>query len=208
MNVSGMPVGPLQATCWILDDGHDAIVIDPGGDGAAIHSRLRGDGLTLREIWLTHAHFDHVGGLADLLDALDPRVPVRMHAADRPWLEAADEAAAAWGITVRPPPMETEDLHDGEVLGFAGADVHCLHTPGHAPGHVSFWIPSAALVVAGDALFRGSIGRTDLPLSDTDQLIASIREKLLTLPPETAVLPGHGPRTDVRTEARTNPFLA
>ena len=202
-----MPVGPLQATCWILDDGREAIVVDPGGDGDAIHARVRGDGLTLREIWLTHAHFDHVGGLADLQDALDTRVPVRMHPADRPWLETADEAAAAWGIGVRPPPPDVEELRDGDVLRFGGADVHCLHTPGHAPGHISFWIPSAALVVSGDALFRGSIGRTDLPLTDTEQLLASIREKLLALPPETAVLPGHGPRTDVGTEARTNPFL-
>ena len=202
-----MPVGPLQANCWIMDDGVSAVVVDPGGDGAAIHERLRGEGLELYEVWLTHAHFDHVGGLAELLEEAGGPVPVRMHPADRPWLEAADEAAAAWGITIRPPPTGTTDLADGDSLVFGGMDVHCLHTPGHAPGHVAFWLPQASAVIGGDALFRGSIGRTDLPLADSETLLTSIRDRLLVLPPDTRVLPGHGPATDIGAEARSNPFL-
>lgn len=211
MNVHGLPVGPLRANCWILDDGARAVVVDPGGSPDDILGELRRRGVELHEIWLTHAHFDHVGGLADLLDATGgtdgERPPVRMHPADAPLLAAAAEAAAAWGVAIRQPPTDTLELHDDESLSFAGSEVRCLHTPGHAPGHVAFWIPSEGVVLAGDALFRGSIGRTDLPFADSATLLASIRERLLTLPPDTTVLPGHGPPTDVGTEARSNPFL-
>lgn len=207
MNVHGVALGPLRANCWILDDGARAVVVDPGDDPDEILAELERRGVDLHEVWLTHAHFDHVGGLAGLLEGFEADVPVRMHGADAPLLAAAAEAAAAWGVTIRRPPTDTVALHDGQELSFAGAEIHCLHTPGHAPGHVAFWIPSETLVLAGDTLFRGSIGRTDLPFADHGTLLASIRERLLTLPPGTAVLPGHGPTTDVRTEARSNPFL-
>lgn len=208
MNIRSMPVGPLQANCVVLDDGERAVIVDPGGDAAAILEQLEQDGLDIHEVWLTHAHFDHVGALADITSAAPPTLPVRMHPADEPILAHAAEAAAAWGVAIPRPPTDTIDLEDGEVLSFAGCEVTCLHTPGHAPGHIAFWIPAEGVVLAGDALFRGSVGRTDLPFGDRRALLASIRERLLTLPPDTRVLPGHGPETDVGTEAASNPFLS
>lgn len=206
MNLTGLAVGPLQANCYVLDDGATAVVVDPGGDAAAIGAVLRQRALDLAQVWLTHAHFDHVGGLAELLSAHGD-VPVRMHPADAPLLTHAARSAAAWGVLIDQPPTATVDLHDEEVLTFGGRDVRCLHTPGHAPGHVAFWIPEDGVVLSGDALFRGSIGRTDLPMGDHATLLASIEERLLTLPDETDVLPGHGPATTIGREKRSNPFL-
>lgn len=208
MNVRGFPVGPLQANCYILDDGDRAVVIDPGGEADVILSFLARHGLQTHEIWLTHAHFDHVGGLAPLLASLEDDVAVRMHPDEAPVLEGAAAHAAAFGIEIPDPPRDWLDLHHGMALSFGHATVRALHTPGHAPGHIAFWLPSEGVVLAGDALFRGSVGRTDLPYGDHDRLISSIREHLLTLPPDTEVLPGHGEATTVGREAATNPFLA
>lgn len=206
MNIHGFPVGPLQANCYILVDGARAVVIDPGGEADTIEAHLADREVELHEIWLTHAHFDHVGALAELRRGAG--TPVRMHPADAPLLAHAADSGAMWGVSVPPPPTDTVDVADDEILSFGGARVHCLHTPGHAPGHIAFWIPSERTVIVGDALFRGSIGRTDLPGGDREQLLESIREKLWSLPPETIVLPGHGPATEIGTEKRTNPFLA
>jgi glyoxylase-like metal-dependent hydrolase (beta-lactamase superfamily II) len=196
----------------VLDDGKKAVIVDPGGEAAAIFEHLAQNGLSIHEIWLTHAHFDHVGALAEVKEAARKDVatsepPIRMHPADEPILARAAEAAAAWGVSIPQPPTDTVDLVDGENLSFAGCEVTCLHTPGHAPGHIAFWIPAEGIVLAGDALFKGSVGRTDLPFGDRGQLLESIREQLLTLPPDTLVLPGHGPTTDIGTEAASNPFL-
>lgn len=208
MNVRGMPLGPLQANCYLLVHEEDAVVVDPGGDPEAILRHLEEEGLRLREVWLTHAHFDHVGGLAGLVMSAEEPVPVRMHPADLPLLERAAASAASWGIEIPAPPTSTEPLAHGEILRFGDDEARCLHTPGHAPGHVAFWMPRTGVVLSGDALFRGSIGRTDLPFGDQPTLIASIRGHLLTLPPDTTVLPGHGPATTIAAEARGNPFLA
>lgn len=207
MNVRGFPVGPFRANCYVLDDGRRAVVVDPGGEADAIVGFLERHDLAVAEIWLTHAHFDHVGALAPLLDSLEEDVPIRMHPAEAPVLEGAAAHAAIFGVAIPEPPRAWVDLHHGVELSFAGAKVRGLHTPGHAPGHMAFWIPSERVVLAGDALFRGSVGRTDLPYGDHGRLIASIREHLLTLPPETEVLPGHGEPTTVARESATNPFL-
>ena len=207
-----LTVGPLMENCYLLADeaSCEAVLIDPGDEAPRLLAALDDAGLTLREVWLTHAHFDHVGALAGVLEARP--VPVRMHPADRPLLERAREAAARWLIEIPAPPTETLDLADGETLRLGSLEAEVLFTPGHAPGHVAFYFQNleegAGAVLAGDALFQGSVGRTDLPLADGPTLLRSIRERLLVLPDETTVWPGHGPETTIGRERRENPFLA
>ena len=168
-------------------------------------STLEQAGLTLQAIWLTHAHFDHIGAVEDIKAVHD--VPVLLHPDDKIVYDNAYKAAMLWEIPFTQPTAETTDLAARQTLTLADTDVHCLFTPGHAPGHIAFYIPSQAFVLAGDALFQGSIGRTDLPMGNHQQLIDSIKTKLLTLPDDTAVYPGHGPQTTVGFEKTHNPFL-
>ena len=166
---------------------------------------LNANNLQLDAIWLTHAHFDHIGAVADIKDVLD--VPVYLHPDDKVLYENGYQAAQLWDIPFRQPTTPTQPLEANQVLTFGGAEVQCLFTPGHAPGHISFYLPSEKRVIAGDALFKGSIGRTDLPLGDQAQLLESIHSQLLTLPDDTVVYPGHGPETTIGAEKRSNPFL-
>lgn len=200
-------VGPLQENCYLLADeaSRKAVLVDPGDEPARLLAALEPQRLELQAIWLTHAHFDHLGALAAVLAVRE--VPVYLHPADRILYQRAAESAALWGLPLEQPQAETLALEDGQRLGLASHEVRCLHTPGHAPGHIAFYLPAEGLVLAGDALFQGSIGRTDLPFGDHGQLIRSIRDKLLTLPDETVVYPGHGPETTVGAERRHNPFL-
>ncbi len=201
-------VGPLMENCYLLADSKSktAVLIDPGDEASRLIAALEQESLKLKAIWLTHAHFDHVGAVADILDRFD--VPVFLHPEDGPLLARAAQSAAVWGIGIRQPPGQTQALADGQILQLGGLEVKCLFTPGHAPGHIAFYLPSANLVIAGDALFYGSIGRTDLPGADHQQLIDSIKTKLLTLPEKTIVYPGHGPKTEIGFEAKNNPFLS
>jgi len=199
-------VGALQANAYLLANGGEAVLVDPGSEPQRLLDALRASGAELQAVWLTHADFDHVGGLAGVLAART--VPVYLHPADLPLLRSAAERAAAWGVPIDPPPAATRDLRDGQVLTLAGLEARCLLTPGHTPGHIAFHLPAAKLVLTGDALFRGSIGRSDRPFGDGDQLLRSIRTSLLALPDETRVLPGHGAETTIGLERRTNPFLA
>lgn len=193
--------------CYLLVDAssRDAVLVDPGDDAVTLLQGLADKGARLREVWLTHAHFDHVGALADVLAKHD--VPVRMHADDGPLLAQAAQAAARWDIHIKQPPTRTLDLQANQVLTLGDTSVTCLFTPGHAPGHISFYVPSQQFVLAGDALFQGSIGRTDLPMGNHAQLLESIHSQLLTLPDDTVVYPGHGPATRIGIEKRSNPFL-
>lgn len=206
MNVVTVPLGPVQANAYLLVVDDELVVVDPGDSGEELAAEIAARGWRLRAVWLTHAHFDHVGGLAGLLRTAG-EVPFHMHPADAPLLVNAAASAARFGLRIEPPPENFVPLTHGETLRLGGVEVRVLHTPGHAPGHVSYHVPSEGFVLSGDALFAGSIGRTDLPLADHAELIASIRRELLTLPPETRVLPGHGEATTVAAEARSNPFL-
>lgn len=205
LSLQRFTVGPLQENCYLLtdDEKKGAVFIDPGDEAPRLTQALKG--YTLQEIWLTHAHFDHVGALAELQETYD--VPMYLHPADEPLLANAASSAARFGLRLRQPKINYIPLEDTQVLSFGGHEVRCLFTPGHAPGHIAFYIPDQGIVLAGDALFKGSIGRTDLPGGDHAQLIESIRTKLLTLPQETAVYPGHGPETTIGHEAKSNPFL-
>ena len=207
MMLECLTVGPLQENCYLLADTHtkEAVLIDPGDEAARLLEVLDDKGLTLRAVWLTHAHFDHVGAVADILERYP--VPLYLHPADAPLLEHASASAARWGIPLKQPPTDFLTLSGKQILTLGSLQAHCLFTPGHAPGHIAFYLPTEGIVIAGDALFQGSIGRTDLPGGDQAQLLESIRRELLILPPQTKVYPGHGPATTVGEEARSNPFL-
>ncbi|MDT3682310.1 MAG: MBL fold metallo-hydrolase [Truepera sp.] len=201
-----VPLGPLKANGYLLIEGGDVVVVDPGGEGEDLAAALKERGWTLKAVWLTHAHFDHVGGVAGLLRAAGS-VPVHMHPADEQLLRHAAQSAARWNIEIEAPPTDFVALGHGETLVSGAVSARVLHTPGHAPGHVAFYLEDAATVLSGDALFKGSIGRTDLPYGDHEQLLESIRRELLSLPAETRVLPGHGEPTTVAAESASNPFL-
>lgn len=211
LEILQLTVGPLQVNAYVLLAGSEAVVVDPGDEGARIAAELQERGAKLSAVWLTHAHFDHVGGISALLakrpaGSADP-VPVFLHPLDQPLIEYAEAAAARWSLTIEAPPTDTVALEHGQTLHVGKTAVTVLHTPGHAPGHVAFYLPQHDLVFSGDALFKGSIGRTDLPLADEGQLLDSIRRELLSLPDTTTVLPGHGPSTRIGAERFGNPFL-
>lgn len=202
-----LPVGMLGCNCSIFGDEttREAIVIDPGDDIDEIEAILDRHGLTLKAIVITHAHIDHIGGAAKLKRKRP--VPVHMNANDQTLYDHLDMQAAWLGMET---PDRTEidtPARDGDTLAVGATEFHVLHTPGHTPGSLCLWIPSEAKLVAGDTLFRESIGRTDLPGGDGRAIIRSIREKLLTLADETVVVPGHGPATTIAHEREFNPFL-
>lgn len=203
-----LPLGVFECNCTILGDPESgrAIIFDPGDDVEQILAVLARRRLKLEQILLTHAHIDHVGAVAPLKREFD--LPVWMHQADQVLYDRLDVQAGWAGMPTPERVAIDRYLEDHETLSFLGLDIHVLHTPGHSPGSVSFYIPALSKVISGDALFRNSIGRTDLPGGNYDQLIRAIQTRLLTLPEETSVFPGHGPSTTIGYEKRTNPFLA
>ena len=181
-------------------------MIDPGDNVSRIHQRLTEQGLKLKQILVTHGHIDHVGGALKLKRMTG--APIFLNESDLPLLEMMDTQAAWVGLGRAPetaPP--DEGLNDGQIVGLEHYPAKVLHTPGHTQGSVCLHFAPINLLIAGDTLFAGSIGRTDLPGGDFDQIIASLRTRLLALPDETRVLPGHGPGTTIGEERRLNPFL-
>jgi len=202
-----LSVGMLQCNCSIFGDDqtHEAMVIDPGDDVAQILEVLRKHALNVTAIVITHAHIDHIGGAHELHRLT--QAPVYMNLNDAA-LQSMLEAQASWLGMRAPEKVEIDaPLNDGDTLRLGEADFHVLHTPGHTQGSVSLWIPSERKLVAGDTLFAGSIGRTDLPGGDGQQILRSIHEKLLPLPDETTVIPGHGGLTTIGREKQFNFFL-
>jgi hydroxyacylglutathione hydrolase len=218
-------VGMLQCNCSILGDPAtgDAIVVDPGDEVERILEIVRRRGLTVRTIVSTHTHIDHVGGLAGLHGATG--APVLIHKADLELYQNMDNQAEWLGVPT-PSVMRIQDfVKEGDTLRWGGYEARVLHTPGHTPGSISLVVeassdgaagrpPNAAAtavdhprLLAGDTLFQGSIGRTDLPGGSFPQILASIREKLLALPDELIVYPGHGETTTIGSERELNPFL-
>ena len=202
-----LPVGPLHCNCSIFGDEatRDAMVVDPGDDIADIQAILDRHHLRVTAIVITHAHIDHIGGAEKLKKATG--APVYMNENDR-FLSGNLAMQAAWlGVPAPMDPGIDVAARDGDVISLAQTNFHILHTPGHTPGSIGLWIPAEQKLVAGDTLFRDSIGRTDLPGGNFNQEIASIRDKLLTLPDESVVIPGHGPITTIGREKELNPFL-
>jgi glyoxylase-like metal-dependent hydrolase (beta-lactamase superfamily II) len=202
-----LPVGMLQCNCSIFGDveGGEALVVDPGDDIARVLEVLKKHGLTVKAIVITHAHIDHIGGAQKL--KLATGAPVYMNPDDAELQEMMD-VQAGW-LGMRPPEQVEIDApaKDGDKLVVGATEFHVLETPGHTQGSISLWIPSERKLVAGDTLFRDSIGRTDLPGGDGRQILRSIHDKLLPLPDDTLVIPGHGDNTTIGREKRVNYFL-
>src|SRR6185437_294209 len=207
MLIETFPVGPLQCNCTILGDEEagEAIVIDPGDEIGRIEKRLKERGLKLRQILITHAHIDHVGGALKLKRSTGASIFLNEN--DLPLLRSMAMQTAWLGIAPPETAPPDESLREGQTVGLDSFPAQVLHTPGHTQGSICLHFAPMKLLVAGDTLFAGSIGRTDLPGGDYPQIIDSIHSKLLVLPDETRVLPGHGPETSIGQERATNPFL-
>lgn len=204
LTVTGLTVGAFQENCYLLiePEAKRCAIIDPGAEPERIIAAIERAGAAPDAIWLTHAHVDHLGAIAGLKRRWD--VPVHLHPLDGPLYRMAYRQAALYGIPFEQPPDPDRPLGDGDVLRIGTLEFTVMHAPGHAPGHVVLHGHGVAFV--GDCLFAGSIGRTDLPMSNPRDLAASL-DRIVALGDETLIYPGHGPATSVGVEARTNPFL-
>jgi hydroxyacylglutathione hydrolase len=205
VRVEQFSVGPLDNNLYLLtaDAAKEAIVIDPSIDSEGVLAEISRRGLDVKRILLTHAHIDHILMVKRFHEATG--APVWLHAADRPLYDRGVDQAAAFGMPWPGSAPIAHAIEEGEEVGIAGIPIRAIHTPGHSPGSVTF-VTSDGLI-SGDVLFRGSVGRTDLPGGDWGLLARTIRERLFSHPKETRVLPGHGPETTIGFELRTNPFV-
>lgn len=205
LEIVTLPNGQFAENCYLLADTRtrEAVIVDPGEEPAMFLAELGTRAWTLKAIWLTHAHIDHVLGIPAVRERHD--VPVVLHPEDRSLYENAERQAEWFGIRLDRLPEPDRWISHGESVTVGGFEFEVRHTPGHSPGSVSF--VGQGIALTGDALFAGSIGRTDLPGGDMQTLLQSIQRQLLTLPDSTEILSGHGPRTTVGVERLTNPFL-
>jgi len=212
LSIVRLTLGPLQNNVYILGDDHskDAVLIDPSVGPERQAVEIRRQGWNLRQIWLTHGHFDHIEGAAVLRGLFEPAPLVGMHPDARAWA-LTHGLKANFGFQVSPLPPVDIDFFDGQQLALvpeSGASIaEVRETPGHSPGSVVFYCAELGAAIVGDAIFRESIGRTDLAGGDYPTLIQAIRTQLFTLPDETKLLPGHGPASSVGYEKAHNPFL-
>ena len=179
-------------------------VIDPGGEGKRLVREIERTGLEIEYVLITHAHFDHIGGIADVVDATQGQLAI--HPGERALLEGGG-GASMWGLKVKPSPSPDIELSEGQVLEIGTLSLEVLSTPGHSPGGVTFYEPDEGVAFVGDVLFSSGIGRADLPGASRDALMRSIKEVLFELPDDTVIYPGHGPKTTVGREKRTNPWV-
>jgi glyoxylase-like metal-dependent hydrolase (beta-lactamase superfamily II) len=202
-----LTVGPLQCNCSILGDeaSGEAIVVDPGDEIPRILAVLARHKLTLKQILVTHAHIDHIAGAARLKAATG--APILYNQNDLPLVRIMDVQAGWIGTATPEVPAPDDSLDDGKLISIAGVSGSILHTPGHTQGSVCLYLPAQNVLLAGDTLFAGSVGRSDLPGGDGPMLIRSIHSKLLPLPDATVVIAGHGPKTTIGDERESNLFL-
>jgi len=210
MKLHVLPAGPIQTNAYLLlsPEQGEAILIDAPGDvWAEVAERLAQEKCRLTELWLTHGHWDHTQGGAEVIRKSKARVSA--HADDRALIETPEIMERFMGEQLNLEPIHVDRwLKPGERLKALGLDVEVRHVPGHCPGNVLFYFPAAGAAFVGDALFAGSVGRTDLPGGDFKMLERSIREQIYTLPADTKVFPGHGPVTTVKVEKASNPFVS
>ncbi len=205
LEVVSLPNGQFAENCYLIADRRagDAVIIDPGEEPAMFLSELDARAWTLRDIWLTHAHIDHIMGVAAVHAATG--APIHLHPLDRPIYDALPQYGAWVGMRLERPPAPERDLRPGERLRVGGFEFEVRFTPGHSPGSVSFL--GEGMIFGGDVLFNGSVGRTDLPGGDPTALMNSIQTQFLSLPDSVVVHSGHGPDTTIGVERLTNPFL-
>lgn len=206
--IHAFTLGPMENNTYLVADTwtHEAAVIDPSFEIGRVLKYAKNQGLEIRQVWLTHAHFDHISGVGDMLRALGDDLTVALHPADLD-LWAAGGGGAAFGLLLTPARPPNLALADGQRITLGNYFIETRHAPGHTPGHVIFYENDNGVAFCGDVIFRGSIGRTDLPGGNQNTLLESIRAQVLTLPDATRLLSGHGPETSVGWEREHNPFL-
>ena len=199
-------VGMTQTNCYIVgcEEKREGVIIDPGGHSSRILKALEESGLGVRYVLNTHCHFDHMEANADIVAATG--APLALHPAELPLLRAKG-GASLFGVPGKESPLPDVELEDRQVLKVGTLRFQVLHTPGHSPGGVTFYLAQEGMAFDGDVLFADGVGRTDLPGGNWDKLMRSIREVLFTLPDETALYPGHGPETTIGREKRSNPWV-
>jgi hydroxyacylglutathione hydrolase len=209
LTIHKLVLGPLENNTYLIADEQtrQAVVIDPSFGSKRAAEEIRQQGYELVGIWLTHAHFDHVAGVQELLDAFGDEIPVGLHPSDIPLWNYAG-GAAMFGFDLKPGPEPKLRLRHGQILSLGQSSFEVRLTPGHSPGHVVFYCAEDRVVFCGDLIFQMGVGRTDLPGGSYATLLESIRMQVMPLPPETRLLSGHGNETTVGDELAKNPFVA
>ena len=203
-------LGPAVTNAYLVADSEtkEAVVIDPAWDGQIILEAARQRGWRIAHLWYTHAHFDHIGGAGAIADASEGPLPlVALHPNDHV-LWRAGGGGAVFGFDIDPGPEPTIDFYQGQILRLGSVEFEVRFTPGHTPGHCILYVASEKVCFCGDLIFAGSVGRTDLPGGNWEQLVESIKTQVFTMPDETRLLSGHGPGTTVAEEKRNNPFVS
>jgi hydroxyacylglutathione hydrolase len=202
-----LPVGPLQCNCSVIGDdtSREAIVIDPGDDIEQVVALIKKHNLQVKQIVITHAHIDHVGGAMKLRAATG--APILLNQNDYALLKMLDVQAAWIGVPTPGKVEVDQNLRHADTINTGSLQAQVLHTPGHTEGSICLYFPAQQKLIAGDTLFAGSIGRTDLPGGSYEKILRSIHDRVLALPNETVVVPGHGPLTTIGEERDNNPFL-
>ena len=220
LEIKTFTLGPVQTNAYLVADSdtRDAAVIDPAWDGKLILSEAWRRGWRIAHLWYTHAHFDHIGGAAEIADALNPLPLVALHPNERE-LWRAGGGGAFFGFAIDPGPEPAIDFYQGQILKLGSVEFEVRFTPGHTTGHCVLYVAdtraepsrsvdsSRSICFCGDLIFKRSVGRTDLPGGDWDTLVNSIKTQIFTLPDETRLLSGHGPETTVGQEKKFNPFV-
>jgi hydroxyacylglutathione hydrolase len=209
LEIIPLVLGPVATNAYLVGESasHTAVVVDPAWDGELIVEEAQRRGWRIDQIWLTHAHFDHIGGIAGIVKKIRPVPKIALHPADQA-LYSAQGGAALFGMHLDTTPEPNVRLKHGQDLVLGNYKFEVRHCPGHTLGHVVFYCAAEKVVFCGDVIFWGSIGRTDLPGGDYETLMHSIQSQILTLPNETRLLSGHGGETTVGVERRDNPFLS